>query len=284
MRFRSSRAHWDSKEGGALSEVKEMVNSAEPAEHDNAANGKCRNLGGSSVEDKSADPNNSAKRSDTPSETPSGATSSATSGQRGKAKNKNPDDIIIIKKYANRRLYNTGTSSYVTLDYLSEMVKRGEEFAVKDAKTGDDITRSVLTQIIFEEENKGQNLLPIQFLRQLIQFYGDNMQSFVPTYLEMSMNAFANNQEKIRAQMRETFGATPGYNMFEETARQNMALFERTMQMFTPMAGGGVSMGDGAKDGSPEHMAGDADKTDEIEALRAEIANLKKAMANKSNE
>jgi polyhydroxyalkanoate synthesis repressor PhaR len=144
---------------------------------------------------------------------------------------------VTIKKYANRRLYNTATSSYVTLDYLSEMVKNGQDFVVYDAKTGEEITRSVLTQIIFEEENKGQNLLPIQFLRRLIKFYGDNMQMFVPSYLEMSMEAFAKNQEKFRAQMRETFGAAPGFQMFEETARQNLALFEQAMKMFAPMAG-----------------------------------------------
>ena len=144
---------------------------------------------------------------------------------------------IAIKKYANRRLYNTATSSYVTLDYLSEMVKRGEDFVVHDAKTGEDITRSVLTQIIFEEENKGANLLPIQFLRRLIKFYGDSMQMFVPSYLDMSMESFTRNQEKFRSQMRETFGAAPGFHMFEETARQNMVLFEQAMKVFAPMTG-----------------------------------------------
>lgn len=200
-------------------------------------------------------------------------------GKSGAGKGNNPDGVTIIKKYANRRLYNTGTSSYVTLDYLSEMVKRGEEFAVKDAKSGDDITRSVLTQIIFEEENKGQNLLPIQFLRQLIQFYGDNMQSFVPTYLEMSMNAFANNQEQIRSQMREAFGTAPGFNMFEETARQNMALFEKTMQMFSPMPGAMSAMRpseDGAQPASAQPSG--SNEADEIAALRAELASLKKEM------
>lgn len=150
---------------------------------------------------------------------------------------KSGDGPIVIKKYANRRLYNTATSSYVTLDYLSEMVKSGDDFVVYDAKSGEDITRSVLTQIIFEEENKGQNLLPIQFLRQLIQFYGDSLQGFVPSYLEMSMNAFSHNQEKLRDQMRDTFGGAPGFKMFEETARQNMALFEQAMKMFSPMSG-----------------------------------------------
>ena len=132
-----------------------------------------------------------------------------TESPKSGRKSRNPDDPIVVKKYANRRLYNTATSSYVTLVYLSEMVKNGQEFVVHDAKSGDDITHSVLTQIIFEEENKGENLLPIQFLRQLIQFYGDNLQSFVPSYLEMSMDAFSKNQDQMRDQMRSTFGATP---------------------------------------------------------------------------
>ena len=113
-------------------------------------------------------------------------------------------DKVIIKKYANRRLYNTASSSYVTLDHLSEMVKEGIDFAVFDAKSNEDITRSVLTQIIFEEESRGQNLLPIQFLRQLIGFYGDQMQSFVPTYLEMSLEGFARQQENLRATVQKT--------------------------------------------------------------------------------
>lgn len=154
-----------------------------------------------------------------------------------KTNKKRPDDNepIVIKKYANRRLYNTATSTYVTLDYLSEMVKSGQEFVVYDAKSGEDITHAVLTQIIFDEENKGQNLLPITFLRQLIKFYGDNMQSFVPSYLEMSMNAFSANQEKMRENMRSAFGGTPGYSIFEETVRQNMAMFEQAMKFFNPM-------------------------------------------------
>ena len=141
-------------------------------------------------------------------------------------------DVITIKKYANRRLYNTATSSYVTLDYLAEMVRRNEEFAVFDAKSGEDITRSVLTQIIFEEENKGQNLLPVKFLRQLISYYGDNMQSFVPSYLEVSMETFHKNQEAMRKSVSETFGEAPGFKMFEDITRQNMAMFQQGMKMF----------------------------------------------------
>src|SRR6186713_1365141 len=120
------------------------------------------------------------------------------------------DDPIIIKKYANRRLYNTGTSTYVTLEDLAEMVKKGEDFTVQDAKTGDDITHPVLTQIIFELENKdGQNMLPIPFLRQLIAFYGDQMQAVVPTFLEQSMIAFSKEQERFREQMKSMIGKTP---------------------------------------------------------------------------
>lgn len=141
---------------------------------------------------------------------------------------------VIIKKYANRRLYNTQSSCYVTLDHLSEMVKQGTDFEVHDARTGEDITRSVLTQIIFEEEAKGQNLLPIRFLRQLIRFYGDPMQSFVPGYLDLSMNSFVKNQEAMRERIAEVFGN--GNQAVEALARQNMAMFERTIQMFAPFA------------------------------------------------
>jgi polyhydroxyalkanoate synthesis repressor PhaR len=143
---------------------------------------------------------------------------------------------VVIKKYANRRLYNTDSSAYVTLEHLAEMVREGVDFVVYDAKTNEDITRSVLTQIIFEEENRGENLLPIQFLRQLIRFYGDNMQSLVPTYLEMSLDAFTRQQEQFRSQFAGAFGAAPGANMYEEQVRQNLALFDRAMKMFSPFA------------------------------------------------
>lgn len=147
---------------------------------------------------------------------------------------------IIIKKYANRRLYNTDSSSYVTLDDLAQMVKNDDDFAVKDAKSGDDITHSVLTQIIFEEESKGETLLPVNFLRQLIAFYGDGLQQVVPDYLENSMSAFTQNQEKFRNFFSEnlTKSGMPIQTMkpFEEMAKQNMAIFEKTMSMFTPFA------------------------------------------------
>ena len=145
-------------------------------------------------------------------------------------------DRVVIKKYANRRLYNTASSSYVTLEHLSEMVKDGVDFVVFDAKTNEDITRSVLTQIIFEEESRGQNLLPIQFLRQLIRFYGDQMQSFVPSYLEMSLEAFARQQETMQKQMAGALGGQQGFGLFEDQVRQNLAMFDRAMKMFTPFA------------------------------------------------
>ncbi|MDP4823098.1 MAG: polyhydroxyalkanoate synthesis repressor PhaR [Aestuariivirgaceae bacterium] len=147
---------------------------------------------------------------------------------------------IVIKKYANRRLYNTATSTYVTLDDLSSMVKQGTDFVVFDAKTGEDITRSVLTQIIFEEENKGeqQNLLPIPFLRQLIRFYGDQMQAFVPGYLEMSIDQLTRDQEKLREQFLGVIGvpAEP-FKAMEEQTRRNMALFQEAMKVFVPFTG-----------------------------------------------
>ena len=144
------------------------------------------------------------------------------------------EEPVVIKKYANRRLYNTASSAYVTLEHLSEMVKAGDDFVVYDAKTNEDITRSVLTQIIFEQEGRnGQNLLPVAFLRQLIRFYGDNLQAFLPSYLELSLDSFSKQQGR----MREQFSApTAGAGFFEEQVRQNMVLFDRAMKMFTPFA------------------------------------------------
>jgi polyhydroxyalkanoate synthesis repressor PhaR len=142
---------------------------------------------------------------------------------------------VIVKKYANRRLYNTATSSYVTLDDLAKLIKGGGDFVAHDAKTGEDITRSVLTQIIMEEEQKGRNLLPISFLRQLIGFYGDSMQFLVPGYLEQAMIAFARNQEQMRKNLQATFGMFP-FGQFEEMGKQNVALFERALSMLSPYA------------------------------------------------
>jgi polyhydroxyalkanoate synthesis repressor PhaR len=144
------------------------------------------------------------------------------------------DDPVTIKKYANRRLYNTGTSTYVTLEDLATMVKAGSNFVVYDAKTGEDITRSVLAQIIFEQENKeGQSLLPITFLRQLIRFYGDSMQMLVPRYLEVSIDTLVREQEKMRTQMAQAFGVS-AFGPLEDQVRRNMEMFERTFAMFAP--------------------------------------------------
>jgi polyhydroxyalkanoate synthesis repressor PhaR len=165
------------------------------------------------------------------------------------------DGPITIKKYANRRLYNTGTSTYVTLEDLAAMVKSGEDFVVYDAKTNEDITRSVLTQIIFEQENKegGQNLLPINFLRQLIRFYGDSMQMMVPRYLEISIDSLTKEQSKFRDQMSQAFGIG-GFGGIEDQVRRNMEMFERTFAMFAPFARGQATQG-AEGSGSPDKDA-----------------------------
>ncbi|OGN51774.1 MAG: polyhydroxyalkanoate synthesis repressor PhaR [Caulobacterales bacterium RIFOXYB1_FULL_67_16] len=139
---------------------------------------------------------------------------------------------VVIKKYANRRLYNTRTSAYVTLEDLAAMVREGTEFVVYDAKTNDDLTRQILTQIIFEEESRGEALLPVQFLRQLIGFYGGAMQGVLPSYLEMSLTNFSRQQEQFASQMSRAFGSGSGASLMEEAAKANMAMFERALQMF----------------------------------------------------
>ena len=166
---------------------------------------------------------------------------------------------VVIKKYANRRLYNTATSAYVTLEHLSKMVKEKVDFVVYDAKTGEDITRPVLTQIIFEEESKGgQTLLPIPFLRQLISFYGDSLQGVVPQYLEMSMSQFARNQDQMRRYLQNAFGFNP-FQQFEAMGKQNMAMFENAMRMFNPFAASqaGMMPPTGQANGSAEPTAPD---------------------------
>ena len=159
-------------------------------------------------------------------------------------------DVVTIRKYANRRLYNTAISSYVTLETLCDMVRDGEEFVVRDAKSGDDITRQVLTQIIVEQESKGHNMLPLGFLRQLIQLYGDNVQAFVPRYLELAMETFARNQGDIRKRMNEAYGGMFPTGELEAMAERNVALMQRSMQMF-----GGFPAGQGGA--APEPDAGD---------------------------
>lgn len=178
-----------------------------------------------------------------------------------------PQNAVVIKKYANRRLYNTATSTYVTLDDLAAMVKGGTDFLVYDAKTGEDITRSVLTQIIFEEENKGTNLLPINFLRQLIRFYGDSMQAFVPGFLEFSLDNLGKEQEKFRTQLMEAWGQDPMKAMQEATQR-NMAMFNDAMKVFNPFA---------AMSGMPGTVAAAPKSTssatkDDLQALKDQLA------------
>ena len=159
---------------------------------------------------------------------------------------------VTIKKYANRRLYNTATSSYVTLEHLCQMVKDSVDFVVFDAKTGEDITRQVLTQIIVEEEGKGQNLLPISFMRKLIGFYGGNMQWALPTYLDQSMQSFSRNQEQMRDYFSKTVGGIFPFDAFSNMGKQNLAMMEQAMKMFAPFGGsGGRSRGGGRAANAP---------------------------------
>ena len=179
---------------------------------------------------------------------------------------------VVVKKYANRRLYNTESSSYITLDTLAEMVRQGRDFVVYDAKSGDDITRGVLTQIIVEEEGKGRAMLPTGFLRQLIGFYGDNLQSLVPRYLEQSMTAFSVQQEQMRRAMQQTMGGFFPFGI-DEVGRQNMAMMERAMTLFAPFyQKNGV-----AESGDP--AAEPAADDHELHALRSEVADLRAKLA-----
>ena len=190
---------------------------------------------------------------------------------------------VVIKKYANRRLYNTGTSTYVTLEDLAQMVKRDEEFTVQDAKTGEDITHPVLTQIIFELENKdGQNMLPIPFLRQLIAFYGDQMQMIVPSFLEQSMLAFSKEQERLREQMKSAFGKSPidvmkmaaPMKVIEEQTRRNMELFQNAMRMFTPFPPGGTASAPAETTRSEPAES----KSDDLKELKDQIAAMQRKL------
>jgi polyhydroxyalkanoate synthesis repressor PhaR len=178
---------------------------------------------------------------------------------------------IIIKKYANRRLYNTAKSSYVTLDHLAQMVRDGQDFVVNDAKTSEDITRGVLAQIIFEEEAKGQTMLPSAFLRQLIRLYGDSLQGFVPGYLEASMETFSRNQEAMREQVRQAFEANPALANFEALARSNMEWFENALKMFAPFASGMPGKA-GARGSAPR-------KDIELEELKEQLASMQAQLA-----
>ena len=189
-----------------------------------------------------------------------------------------PQSAVVIKKYANRRLYNTSTSTYVTLDDLSAMVKSGTDFLVYDAKTGEDITRSVLTQIIFEEENKGTNLLPINFLRQLIRFYGDSMQAFVPGFLEFSLENLGKEQEKFRTQLMDVWGGD-AIKAMQDHAQRNMAMFGDAMKVFNPFAAvlGGAVPGAPAP-GKPGPAAGGTGSKDDLQALKDQLAAMQQKL------
>jgi len=188
------------------------------------------------------------------------------------AKDKTP---TTIKKYANRRLYNTGTSTYVTLEDLADMLKKDEDFVVVDAKTGEDITRSVLTQIIFEQENKGQNLLPITFLRQLIRFYGDSIQNLIPTYLDFSIDSLVRDREKLRQQMASAFGPDAALDAIGDQVRRNTEMFEQAMRMFLPFGVGERPAAPRA--GGDKNKAATADSGD-IDALRRQLDEMQKRL------
>ena len=192
--------------------------------------------------------------------------------QGGKTKD---GDTVVIKKYANRRLYNTATSAYVTLEDLAAMVREGVEFVVYDAKTNDDLTRQILTQIIFEEESRGEALLPVQFLRQLIGFYGNQMQGVLPRYLEASLDSFTSQQEQLRDQFARTFGGASGAALMEEAARRNMAMFENALRMW-PGFSAGQTASEKPSEPSPSAAAADplAEMRRQMDEMRAQIDRL----------
>ncbi len=182
---------------------------------------------------------------------------------------------VVIKKYANRRLYNTETSTYVTLDDLAAMVKSERDFVVFDAKTGDDLTHSVLTQIIVEQESRmgNQTLLPIPFLRQLIRFYGDSIERLVPSYLQISLDTLTKEQERFRKTFAGAFTPAGAFEAYQEQARKNLAMFEQAMAMFSPFKAAGAPA-----TGKPEAEAGKepakASKPDELAELKTQLAEM----------
>lgn len=184
------------------------------------------------------------------------------------------DEKIIIKKYANRRLYDTSASAYVTLVHLSELTRQGKEFTVQDAKTGEDLTRAVLAQIIFEQENKKEGVLPVSFLRQLIQFYGDNFQTMLPAYLELSMKTFNQQQEKWREYMQTALGSDDRAKAFEDQVRKNMAMFEDTMKFFAPFVPVAPKTDEGSTKPSTPPTGVDA-----IRALQQQMMDMQKQLA-----
>ncbi len=184
-------------------------------------------------------------------------------------------DTVVIKKYANRRLYNTATSAYVTLEDLARMVREGVEFVVYDAKTNDDLTRQILTQIIFEEESRGEALLPVQFLRQLIGFYGGQMQGVLPSYLEMSLDAFARQQEQMRGQFSKAFGAAPGAGLLDEAVKRNMAMFAEAMKMWPGFSAGAARPGAAPPPEQPADPL--AEMRRQMDEMRAQLDKLSRS-------
>ena len=193
---------------------------------------------------------------------------------------------IIIKKYANRRLYDTSASAYVTLDHLSELVRNGKEFQVQDAKTGEDLTRAVLAQIIFDQENRKEGVLPVSFLRQLIQFYGDSFQSMLPAYLELSMKSYTQQQDKWREYMQSALGSEEKAKAFEEQVRKNMSMFEDTMKFFAPFVPPGMPGALKPEDSTSSSPPPAADKPaapptglDAIRALQQQMMDMQRQLA-----
>lgn len=187
-------------------------------------------------------------------------------------------DVVVIKKYANRRLYNTATSAYVTLEDLARMVREGVDFQVFDAKTNEELTRQILTQIIFEEESRGEALLPVQFLRQLIGFYGGQMQGVLPSYLEMSLENFSRQQEQFHSQFTRAFGGAPGAGLMEEAVKQNMAMFERAMKMFPGFAyarGEGVDASATTPAAAPTPAPRAAAPSDDLAEMRRQMDEMR---------
>jgi polyhydroxyalkanoate synthesis repressor PhaR len=189
------------------------------------------------------------------------------------------DGKIVIKKYANRRLYDTSASAYVTLEHLSELVRQGKEFTVQDAKTGEDLTRAVLAQIIFEQENRKEGVLPVSFLRQLIQFYGDSFQSMLPAYLELSMKSFTQQQEKWREYMTTALGSEDKAKAFDEQVRKNMAMFEDTMKFFAPFVPGATPPTAPPRPEETGKPAAPPTGIDAIRALQQQMLDMQKQLA-----